>query len=161
MTLSATNTITGLKKQQGIVLVVALLILVVMTVLSVSMLSSSTLEERMASNLQSQNAAFQAAESCIRNTLAPVNEGQRKTAAVNYDPKTANPNIICSFNGVSANVALTIPATSQQGVDKLSGFGVGVASGNPLIITSTSSLASGTSSTIEEVIQQVGAASGQ
>ncbi len=156
MTLSATHAITGLKKQSGIVLVVALLILVVMTVLSVSMLSSSTLEERMASNLQSQNATFQSAESCIRSTLTLANEAQRKAAVINYDPNTINPPIVCSFNGVNANVTLAIPATSSQGLS-LSGFSVvGHAAGNPLILTSTASLVSGSSSTIEEVIQQIG-----
>jgi len=51
--------ITASGKQQGIVLVVALLILVVMTILGVSMLGTSALEERMASNIQSQNITFQ------------------------------------------------------------------------------------------------------
>ncbi|NOZ37983.1 MAG: hypothetical protein GXP11_07945 [Gammaproteobacteria bacterium] len=157
MTLSATHTVTGIKKQRGIVLVVALLILVVMTVLSVSMLSSTTLEERMASNLQSQNATFQAAESCIRTALLPSNESLRKTAVINYDPNIQNTPVNCSFNGVNPTVTFSIPATtSNQGIDSLSGTSFGTAGANPLILTSTASLVSGSSNTIEEVIQQMG-----
>ncbi|MCW9024112.1 MAG: PilX N-terminal domain-containing pilus assembly protein [Gammaproteobacteria bacterium] len=56
-------------QQQGIVLVVALLILMVMTVIGTSMLSTATMEERMANNLQTSNAAFQAANSCFKDTI--------------------------------------------------------------------------------------------
>ncbi len=156
MTLSATHTVRGMKKQQGIVLVVALLILVVMTVLSVSMLSSSTLEERMASNLQSQNATFQAAESCIRTALLLSNEPLRQAAVINYDPNVQNTPVNCSFNGVNPTVTFSIPATSNQGIDSLSGTSVGTAEANPLILTSSANLVSGSSNTIEEVIQQTG-----
>lgn len=157
MTSSATHTITGLKKQQGIVLVVALLILVVMTVLSVSMLSSSTLEERMASNLQSQNATFQAAQSCMRTALLLANEPLRKAAVINYAPNVANPPINCSFNGISATVTFSLPASTNQGITALPGTSSKAGSPYPLILTSTSSLVSGTRSTIEEVITQIGA----
>ena len=57
------------RSQKGIVLIVALLILMVMTVIGTSMLSTATLEERMASNLQSQNASFQAANSCFKDSI--------------------------------------------------------------------------------------------
>ncbi len=156
MTLFATQTITGAKKQQGIVLVVALLILIVMTVLSVSMLSSTTLEERMASNLQSHNTTFQAAESCIRTTLQPTNAAARQNAALAFD---INPNAIiapikCTFD------KKTIPAqldfSSSPAVGMISGFTTGGVKIYPLMLSSTSTLVSGTSSTVQEVIQQIG-----
>lgn len=156
MKLSTTHTITGLKKQQGIVLVVALLILVVMTVLSVSMLSSSTLQERMASNLQSQNASFQAAQSCIRSALLLTNEPLRQSAVINYNPSVPNTPVNCSFNGINTNVVFNLPANLNQGITALSGTSGAAGKAYPLILTSTTSLISGTSSTIEEVIQQVG-----
>lgn len=56
-------------KQQGIVLVVALLILMVMTVIGTSMLNSATLEERMAGNLQQKQITFHAADSCTNMAL--------------------------------------------------------------------------------------------
>lgn len=52
--------------QSGAVLVVSLLILLVMTLLGVSALSTSSLEEKMASNLQDKALAFEAAEAALR-----------------------------------------------------------------------------------------------
>ncbi len=156
MTLSAPLRITGMKKQQGIVLVVALLILVVMTVLGVSMLSSSTLEERMASNLQSQNATFQAAESCVRTTLLPANELTRSNAAVALDinPNTNVAPINCVFdnNTINAQVNFSLPASIGQ----IGGFSVIKFGNYPLSLNSASTLVSGASNTVQMVIKQPG-----
>jgi len=155
MSLSAPLHITNMKKQRGIVLVVALLILVVMTVLGVSMLSSSTLEERMASNLQSQNATFQAAESCVRTALLPANELTRSNAAVALD---ANPNanvapINCLFdnNTINAQVNFSRPAS----VGQLSKYSLSFTL-YPLSMDGASSLVSGASSTVQMVTKQPG-----
>ena len=51
------------KKQAGVVLVVALVMLVVLTLIGVTSMSSSTLEMKVASNMQQHNVAFQAAQS--------------------------------------------------------------------------------------------------
>lgn len=53
--------------QTGAVLVVSLLILSVMTLIGVTGLQSTTLEERMAGNLRDGNLAFQAAEAALRD----------------------------------------------------------------------------------------------
>lgn len=157
MTLFATHTITGMKKQQGIVLVVALLILIVMTVLSVSMLRSSTLEERMAGNLQSQNTTFQAAESCIRTTLLPTNESLRQIAAValDGDPNAVTTPVKCKFDTGTIPAQVDFSASSSGG-GMISGFSRGAVKTYPLMLSSTSSLVSGTSSAVQEVIQQIG-----
>ena len=63
MTSRATST---LPRQQGVVLVVSLLILLVMTVLGVAAIQSTTLQERMAGNLHDRDLAFQAAEAALR-----------------------------------------------------------------------------------------------
>lgn len=156
MTLFASQTISGAKKQQGIVLVVALLILIVMTVLSVSMLSSTTLEERMASNLQSHSTTFQAAESCIRTTLQPTNETARQNAALALD---INPNAIvtpikCTFDKKTIPAQVDFNTAPASGM--MSGFTTGVVKIYPLTLSSTSNLVSGTTSTVQEVIQQIG-----
>ncbi len=154
MILSAPLHIPGIKKQQGIVLVVALLILVVMTVLGVSMLSSSTLEERMASNLQSQNVIFQAAESCVRTALLPANEPARSNAAVALDINpNANPapiNCVFDNNTINAQVNFGLPAS----VGQLSKFSVTKFGMYPLSLNGASTLASGASSTVQAVIKQ-------
>lgn len=54
------------RSERGAALVVALVFLLVMTVLGVSSMSTTTLQERMAGNLRDQNLAFQAAEAGLR-----------------------------------------------------------------------------------------------
>ena len=58
--------ITPRRKQEGAVLVVTLMILLVVTLLTVSNMRSSVLEEKMAGNTNDRNVAFQAAESALR-----------------------------------------------------------------------------------------------
>jgi type IV pilus assembly protein PilX len=53
-------------RQQGIVMVVSLLFLLILTIIGVTAMNSSTLEERMSGNLRDRNLAFQAAESALR-----------------------------------------------------------------------------------------------
>ncbi|VAW79504.1 hypothetical protein MNBD_GAMMA15-1214 [hydrothermal vent metagenome] len=53
------------KKQSGAALVVSLLILLVMTLLGVSSLQTSTMEEKMAGNTRERQQAFEAAEAAI------------------------------------------------------------------------------------------------
>jgi type IV pilus assembly protein PilX len=54
------------KAQQGAVLVIALIMLLAMTLIGVTGLSSTTMQERMAGNLREINIAFQAAEAALR-----------------------------------------------------------------------------------------------
>ena len=53
--------------QHGSVLVVSLMILVVLTLLGISSMSGSIVEEKMAYNNRDYNLAFQAAETAMRN----------------------------------------------------------------------------------------------
>jgi type IV pilus assembly protein PilX len=54
------------KRQQGIVLVVSLVILVLVTLLSVSSMKNTVLQEKMTGNYKERNSAFQAAEAGLR-----------------------------------------------------------------------------------------------
>jgi type IV pilus assembly protein PilX len=54
-------------KQSGAVLFVGLILLVMLTLLGITALQVSTLEERMAGNSRDRNLAFQAAESALRD----------------------------------------------------------------------------------------------
>ncbi|MEP0356579.1 PilX N-terminal domain-containing pilus assembly protein [Paraglaciecola sp.] len=58
-----------LKKQSGMVMVFALLILMSMTILGVSSVSSSLMQSKMASSMQSRSLAFDAAESAIAGVM--------------------------------------------------------------------------------------------
>jgi type IV pilus assembly protein PilX len=62
-------------KEQGFVLITALLLLIVMTLLGVSAISSVTLQERMASNMREKAQAFESAAFAVR-------EGEKELSAV-------------------------------------------------------------------------------
>lgn len=53
--------------QQGAALIMSLLLLVLLTVLGLGTMQSSTLQERMAGNLEQRDLAFQAAEAGLRD----------------------------------------------------------------------------------------------
>lgn len=53
-------------KQQGVVLVVSLIMLVLLTLIGVTSMRVTSLEEKMAGNAKSANLAFQVAESALR-----------------------------------------------------------------------------------------------
>jgi type IV pilus assembly protein PilX len=54
------------RKQRGAVLIISLVLLVVLTLLGLSAMQNTSLEEVMAGNLRSENVAFQAAEAGLR-----------------------------------------------------------------------------------------------
>ena len=54
-----------LKNQRGSILIVSLMILVVLTMVGVSSMSTSSLQERMAGNFRDRQIAFQAAETAL------------------------------------------------------------------------------------------------
>lgn len=56
----------SMRKQNGMVLVVSLLLLLMLTLIAISAANQSSLQLRIASNSEQQNAAFQAAESGIQ-----------------------------------------------------------------------------------------------
>lgn len=55
-----------INEQHGAVLIVSLIILLVMTLIGLSAMRSTTLEERMAGNARNQENAFQAGEAALR-----------------------------------------------------------------------------------------------
>ena len=55
-----------INRQQGITLIVCMIVLLVITLLGLSSIRDTSMEERMAGNMKSQNVAFQAAESALR-----------------------------------------------------------------------------------------------
>lgn len=59
-------------KQRGSALIVSLLILLVLTIIGVTALNSTVMEEKMTSNFQTGNTAYQAAESAVNQTFANI-----------------------------------------------------------------------------------------
>jgi type IV pilus assembly protein PilX len=81
-------------RQRGAVLIVSLILLVVLTLLGVSVMNMTQLEERMASNIQELNQAFHSAETGLSQAYDDIN---------NWNPNA------------DIDVALTpIPSTNHQ-----------------------------------------------
>lgn len=64
------------KRQAGAVLVISLFILVVITLIGVSAIQTTTLEEKMTGNMRDHDLAFQAAESALRDAEINIIENQ-------------------------------------------------------------------------------------
>jgi len=63
------------KKQKGAVLVVSLIILLVMTLIALSGMKTSMMQEKMAANAQNMNKTFQAAESAVGALTSTIMSG--------------------------------------------------------------------------------------
>ena len=104
-------------RQAGAALVVSLLILLVLTVIGVSGLQTSVLEERMASNTHERNIAFQAAESALRdaeNYLATITTtGEFTGTAGLFADTQAEPDYTDATTWTSD--ALSVPTTPVPG----------------------------------------------
>ena len=61
-----TRSMSGQRHQSGVVLITGLIFLVMLTLIAITAMQSTTLEERMAGNAFSRDAAFQAAEAAER-----------------------------------------------------------------------------------------------
>ena len=73
--------------QRGTALVMTLVILLLLTMLGITAINTSTLEERMAGNTKDQNLSFQAAETALR---AAENWVQSTTAATQLNTNNAS-----------------------------------------------------------------------
>lgn len=58
--------VIGINAQKGAVLIISLLILVLMTIIGVTAMQGTTLQEKMTGNLRDSNLAFQYAETALR-----------------------------------------------------------------------------------------------
>ncbi len=69
------------KHQSGMALIIGLVMLLLLTIIMISAVRVTALEERLAGNMQNHNIAFQAAESALREAEAYIESG-----AVPFDP---------------------------------------------------------------------------
>lgn len=76
-----------LTKQSGVVLIVSLIMLLLLTLIGLSGMQETALEEKMASNSRDQNIAFQAAEAALREGEAFI----EASASANKSNFTTNP----------------------------------------------------------------------
>src|SRR5688572_9206262 len=78
-------------RQRGAVLIVALLFLVMLTLLGVTAMTSSTMEERMAGNARDNGVAFQAAEAALRDARRDLDCYPNPLGCSNPHPARALP----------------------------------------------------------------------
>lgn len=63
-------------QESGVTLVISLILLIVVSLLGLSAMRSTTLEEKMASNTQDQSLAFQAAEAALRSGIEKITDAE-------------------------------------------------------------------------------------
>ncbi len=90
------KTLSVPKKQAGLVLVLALVMLTVLTLIGVSAMSRSTLEMKVAGNMQQHNVAFQAAQSRLafagsNHPANPIDYLLAMPESPPYPEQTCNP----------------------------------------------------------------------
>lgn len=114
-------------RQQGAVLIVGLLLLVVITILAVSGMNTATTELAMARNDQTSENAFQAAETGLENALSQglfntnavvsvtptMGSNEVVSATINFEDSTLVPDRAFSLGAGSGIAAYHFIATSQ------------------------------------------------
>ena len=92
-----------MRRQQGASLFVVMVLLLVMTLLGLSILRGTLLQERMSSNLYDRSLSFQSAESALRTAEAAVRTASLAGASIGFD---------CSVVG---EVCPAVPANALSG----------------------------------------------
>ena len=95
------TTISNLKRQTGVALVISLILLVLVSILGLAGIRSTGMQQKMAANYRDAELSFQATESALRgaettmlaqgNELLPSNDGTTGVWALDsMDPNTGN-----------------------------------------------------------------------
>ena len=98
------NSHHNFESQSGIVLVIGLVVLLLLTLVMVSAVRVTAIEERMAGNSQNNNIAFQAAESALREAEAFIESGAAPFAPLNLSgPPFRNTTAPFCVNGLCSD----------------------------------------------------------
>ena len=100
--------IYNVKKQSGMVLVLALVMLAVLTLIGVASMDSSSLELKVAANTQEHEVAFQAAQAVIAFATSIDPDNTVDYHDVSSTPQTLNyPGPNSSITGITGNATVT------------------------------------------------------
>ena len=136
------------QRQRGFVLVVCLIILLVLTVLGVNNMSTSNLEERMASNSQTLLGTFQLAESAVAEVI--VDNTIFETAIT--DPSTPVARDY-TFDGHTVTTSTSVVSQASQST---TGSSLDKFNGIRMDIQSTASIAgTGANSTVTQGVTKL------
>ena len=89
--------------QNGVVLIVSLIILLVMTLMSLTGMKTANLEEKMAGNMRDQNIAFQAAEAALRDAESDIFNSGRISGLTNMNATCNDGMCYGGRNGISTD----------------------------------------------------------
>lgn len=82
--------IAPLRQQQGVVLMVALVFLIIITMLGLTAMRTNIIEERLAGNSRDWAFAFQAAEAALRDAEKDIQSGTRFIGETGFDANCTN-----------------------------------------------------------------------
>lgn len=111
--------------QRGMALVFALVVLLILTILGVSGLRTSSIEQLMSGNVQEQTRAFEAADSGLSRAL---NDMKNNTATVDPTQYTSTP---YTYSVTTSNGSEKTSATATAATPTLTQIGPSVRSNNP------------------------------
>jgi len=116
-------------RQRGTVLLMALMFLVVLSLLGIAMVSSTSVEERMARNARDQDVAMQAAESALRDARIRISGiyTYPETPLNSWDFADDCSNGLCSLNA-------TQPVWSNFSLDTAPSSALGTTTSSPTLV---------------------------
>lgn len=100
------------KQQRGVVLVVSLMVLLVLTLLGISSLDGSIMEEKMAANAQTASTTFQKAESAIRQTF--YEESKHPYDAFEHAQNSETETYNDASYGLTASTTMSVPVMATK-----------------------------------------------
>ena len=104
MNIAALSNLSVPAAQRGMALVMALVILLILTILGITAMTTSSLEEKMSGNTQEQTRALQTAESGVSQAIVQLSSASGGTTipATNYpslDNGRSTPRVMVTSNG--------------------------------------------------------------
>lgn len=105
------------RQQQGVVLIIALVILVLVTLVGLSTIRTTTMEEKMAGNSRDRDKAFQAAEAAVQACLALLDTSTYTSPklAPTTAPAAAVWDVAANWTGVNSHaVAIASSGLAQD-----------------------------------------------
>jgi type IV pilus assembly protein PilX len=117
--------------QRGAVLLVSLVLLLILTTLAVTAASTSALQERMSSNAQQSNTAFQAAENGLANTIAQITPSSAPPSDQTYlyCKNVSGEACAAGAGDMAARARVAVAARVEDG------YSIREGSGTPMVMT--------------------------
>lgn len=136
----------SVRNQQGVSLLVSMVILILISLIGVTALKNASVEEQISSNLYQKNITFQASESAVENTILDNDIISSALTSASYVEKGVSVNVPNTKANVQYMFLGTAPAV---------GYTQGVFSGARIMITSTATSGDTRTRTVHGVVRLV------